>query len=361
MTTEDNFSTLGVNVSLFRRQRGGPLYYYFTYGGDIHRASTKKMSTRDARDVATAAVREATATPVAQRGSLMLAEAITEMLLDRWPQKSGRTFLNVKNRLEAFSAWAGATDLATLNGEGMRSAIKKYLTERFKTVGARTVKNEQLVLSNFCTWLMTHDAYRALLGWPMNPADARTLGLPRPKIAERILPKAEVLQSFFDKVKLTDAWPVVVMCAGSVARPIGAMRVTWEDVDFKASTITLREKNTVRTIPLGRWASAELQAWKTAHPDNPKPFMSNEQSAMRTLTSLQHDVPKGKRITLQTLRMLAANQLMDVLDTRAYADITGHSLKTADRHYRAKRQSTAHAEVSAALDWGKRGEDLGKK
>lgn len=336
-----------VRVTLVRRGAASVFYCRFSLRSKDYFLCTGATIDGQARKFARDAVIEAVG--ATDTNSLMLSAAITEYLNSRWPEQ-GRSFISAEQRLRKWEAHENL-DLAKVDGDTLTNKINAYLTHCAKTVQAQTIRGYQEAISSLCAWLLR--TKRDVIQWRHNPASRKLLSLP--PVPPKVHP--EVPQSALDVLlregRKYEIWPVIVLCVAAGMRPRGAILLPWSAIDLDGLSITVTEKGRPRQIPLADWVCDALREWRQAHPADEKVYSLNLYTAFDQMARLRESAGLPSSVTLQALRRVAANRLIDTAEPRVYSMIMGHSLKVAERHYLARKSSKAHAAVNEAFDYSK--------
>lgn len=319
-----------VRVTLLRRKTGGPFWYRFHAGKLIFRSS-HRMDERGARAVATAAALDAIREKPKGGEPLLLPAAVAAYLDGRWTAETtagNRTYQDHKSRLQKLAAEAALFDVSVSTVEQMQEVIQRYLTQRTRAgVSARTIKNDQLVISRFCSWLRKS----GLVAWRDNPAAKTGLDIATPDdVSLPALPESEIAE-LIKRARRSPVWPVVLLCLGCGLRPVEASRVEWSHIDTAAGTLRVFGKKRWRTINLGTWAKREIEALPRS---DGLLFPFNTFSAFDMLARVRDESPPlSASVTLQACRRTAARRAAPVMSPIHYATHFGHSLAVAHRHY----------------------------
>lgn len=345
-----------VRVALVRRC--GVLHYVFCLKGRRFRGSTGEAGETAARGVAREAVQRAM--QAAPGAPLLLADAIADYLETKWPD-GGETRKSSEGRLERFKAFAGELDLSATSGDILTQRVQAFLDEgQAKHKRApQTLRNDQLVLSAFCSWLLRSRTGR--IPWRYNPASRKLLTLPAVQAPSHAEIPATALDDLLRAGRTFEVWPVIVLCLGAGLRPRGAAKRRWDEIDLEARTITVTEKKRTRIVPLGEWACLELTAWREAHKADEAVYPFHHDTAFDQIRQIRKAAGLPDSVTLQALRRAAANRLIDSVEPRIYSLVMGHSLEVAQKHYLLRTSAKAHAAVNEALDFRERPKSLPQK
>ena len=336
-------------VTIARHSRDGDhekdalWHYVFWYQGKRHRGSTGKLEHADAVEVARKAAETVMNAVISPAGGLKLDAAITQYLDLRWPKdktpdvrKGNRSYQDAKSRLDAFKAFAGEdVQLSALDMDAAKGLFRNFLKQRKRDgMSARTVINDKLILSRFCSELL--DTSPAPVRWPGNPL--RNIKTEKPDSADPVPLTEDEIQAVLAKGKASTCWPLIVLCLGMGLRPREATRVQWKHVSFKDNTVTVFGKKRGRTPKMSPWTAAQLQAIKTASPDaSQKDFLfpHNSFTAFDWFAEVRKAAFEdgGEHITLQALRRTAARKAAPKMTTQQYAAYFGHGLAVAQKHY----------------------------
>ena len=339
-------------------------HYVFYYNGKRHRGSTGKIEHADAIVFAHAEAEKVRDFKPHPAGGLTLSAAIAKSLATRWPVEqakddagetvSNESYSDAKGRLTAFSESTGETSLSSLDFDGFTHMVQAYLDKRRAAeMSGRTIKNDQLVISAFFSWLMKakdEHGKRLVPQLKSNPAQKDLLTLPPAESVK--LPDLNDVErkALIKAARGTELWPVVVLCLGAGFRPKGACVSPWSKFDLERGTFTVMEKNVERVVPLSDWTWKELKTWTASH---------SIDTASQTVWPYHHDTAHDQLAKLRTKHGLSARTTLQALrrtaDTLLYAagvnpqeaaGIMGHTIQTAERHY-VRAMATDRVKVQA--------------
>lgn len=352
-----------VSYALRKRKAGGVWHYRFWLNGTEHRESTKQHDLAQARLVVEKEI-HTLQRPVlpGAHGVARLKAAVDHYLNTRWPYdptpgKDGRIptelrlqdrhYRDTRSRLGQFQSYLGDdAAFVTLSLDDARFAIQRYVdTRRALKKSARTLHNDQHVISKFCAWMVQ----RRLASWVANPASTKGLDIPRPHSKPKAAAVVDEIEILLHAARKKAIYPfIILMCSG--LRPVGCTRVKWKDIDL-ADKPVIRvpiEKNEYRTIPLSAWAAEKLAAWKlTNQPsENFLVYASSVNNACRRLRNLRG----ASAVTFGAMRRMAYTRLYAAgVTPQLAAKIMGNSIQVALKHYVLLETMNAH-EAVAALD-----------
>jgi len=329
-----NTSAGRVRVVVEKPQKAASLYYRFHLDGKRHYASTKTNDIRAARKAARAAVEQAVSS--AGKDDLPLGMLIDKFLEMRGATIRPKTLAGYEQRLALFRKGRDVISVAHLSFRQAVELCQAHLDSR-RTLSPVTVKNDRLALSAFFGWTNKRHAL-----WPNNPASADFLDLPHslPQTPETI-PQA-ALRAFLEASRESPIRPVVALCMSGM-RPRPATELHWSQIDFDSASITFSSKVGRRTVPLGAWALAELQACRQ---DAGQVWPFHPDSAHDEVRKVRKGI--SDKITLNRLRAEGERMLWQAGTSPAIAArIMGHSVKTAQRHYVDLQAIHAHAAAAA--------------
>ena len=222
-------------------------HYVFYYNGKRHRGSTGKFEHADAKTVAQTEAEKIRDFKPHPAGGLTLGAAIAKSIATRWPVEQVRadagetvnneSYSDAKGRLTAFSDSTGEnTSLSSLDFDGFTHMIQAYVDKRRADgMSGRTIKNDQLVISAFFTWLMKakdEHGKRLVPQLRSNPAQKDLLTLP-PAESVKLPDLNDVERKALIKVaRGTELWPVIVLCLGAGFRHCS---VSWRRLPAKRS------------------------------------------------------------------------------------------------------------------------------
>jgi len=326
-----------VKYSLSRRRTGGPWHYYFHARGARFRESAHTDDLATAKATTERAIFAALQTEArAASQSSTLQSLIDATLQARWPAlppagKKPRGYLDAKERLNAFAAWAGTGfKLTALSCEDAAARINGYLDARRKAgMGDQTRKNDRAVLHRFCSWLME----RRYAQWPANPCARQFVPAPRVKRSPKPAAVKDAVQALMVAARGHRLYPALVLMQSGF-RPAGIPRVRWDDLEFGAvPRVRVTEKSQTRHIPLSPWAARELKAWRAAHPETAKVWPLAETMLHRDLQRLR-ERERIPAVTHGALRRLTYTRLYQAgVSPQLAAKIMGNSVAVAIRHY----------------------------
>lgn len=327
-------------------------HYVFWYDGKRQRGSTGKLDWAEAKTVAVAEAEKVRDTKPQSTGGFTLKQAINSSLAQRWPiehaaAEAGETvenesYMDAKGRLNGWSSFVGEdTSLGGLEFDAYTHLVQRYIDKR-KANGmkGRTIKNDQLVISNFFTSMMklkTEDGKKVFPQLVHNPAAHNLLTMPEAET--RKLPSLgnEEQKALIKAARGSELWPVIVLCLGAGFRPKGACRSPWSKFDLEQGVFTVTEKGEERHVPLSDWTWKELKTWTASH---------RPASASQTVWPYHHDTAHDVLEKLRTAHGLSARTTLQALrrtaDTLLYAAgvnpqeaarIMGHTVQTAERRY----------------------------
>lgn len=346
------------DVAVRLRLRGRVWWYRFWLQNRPYDRSTRESDPAAARD---AAERSALAEAAALTGALGrpgLKYAVQLYLDARWPPedvKIGRpdvrrnnlTYGDHKTRLGAFAESDPLLQFNVLPVAEATRRIQAYLDTR-AGAGAKpqTVRNDQRVLSRFCTWCMRKGA-----PWPWNPAGSDRLTLEAVDRLPGTIPSDDDVALVLG---LLEAWrhrlyPVVVLVLSGMRRA-GACRVRWSWIGKDRWIWPTKEKRARRWVPLSSWAYDRLIWWKQAHPPegtDAKLWPYHSDTASDDLADLRAQLALFKDrdgralwpawLDLSALRRHAQDRVDRALvDERSRSFLMNHSPAVAEAHYRAK-------------------------
>jgi integrase len=340
-------SARAILVRLHTRGRAPACWhYYFSFHGR-HRGSTQTSELPSAQAAARLAVLDVVAR-TAVAGSLPLSAAIDAYLAGRWPNLDTtkprhalpRHYCGADERLSRFAAWAASggrqsPNLAALGLDRTTALIQKYLDNRKARCAARTVLNDARALSAFWAYMLRTADWKRLLQYRENPADRRFLTISAaPSRPKPPAPDAHVA-ALLEHGRSSPAWPAVLLCLCAGFRPIGASRVRWSDLDLHSGQMSVEEKNVRRTVPLPKWVSRELRAWRNLHPEDETLCRPERHRVHWALKQLRRKLGLPADVTLQALRRSFISRCMDAgIGSDVVAGVAGNSPSVIARHYK---------------------------
>ncbi len=212
-------------VTIARHSRDGDhakdacWHFVFWHDGKRKRGSTGKTEHADAVEVARKEAEKVMNAAVNPSGGLDLGATVAQYLEARWPKdrkpdvrKGNRSYQDAKSRLELFVEYTGKdARLSSLDLEGAKGLFRKFLKKRKADgMSARTVLNDKLILSRFCSELLEADP--AVVYWPANPLSF--VKSDKPDAPDAVPLTEEDVQAVLSKGKTSAAWPLIVLCLG---------------------------------------------------------------------------------------------------------------------------------------------------
>jgi len=346
-----------LRVHMHRRTRGGVWHYCFCWKRERYRESTEHDDYEKACGAARRAVAEVMENAPTGPG-LTLSEAIERYKKEKWPAQEGESFSDAHHRLKWFHKVVGEHVITHMSFDAATHLVQTFINKRQagehrpdgKKCGGRTIKGDQLVISAFYAWLIKvkDERGRRLVSWRTNPANDGLLM--RPAVVTRVLPDVNTKnrKRFLTAARKHEVWPVVVLCLGAGFRPKGAAGLLWSALDLERGSVTVREKNVERAIPLAEWPWHELKAWRKKHPSAERLWPYHKDTAFDAVRELRRLNNIPEHVTLQALRRTADNALYDAgLMPQDAAGIMGHTPQTAERHYVHWKRRTDRSQVQA--------------
>ena len=318
---------------VLRKQGTGDCWHAtFWFKNKMHWKSTGTPSVTAAEYIAKDKVTEVVE-GTAATGCLTLRAAIDKCVAARWPTPESHnqhrkvTLLN----LNAFAEISGEdTDLLRIGADGTRKLVGDFIDKRTKQVKPRTVLNEQRKLSRLFAWLMK----KKLVNWTTNPASMKLHELPQ--VTEVVRPPVSPgeLVKLLKAAQQSTIWPSVILCLTTGLRPIGTLRIKWDDVNFETRRLTVTEKNRTRVVPLSPWIVGELKAWKEKSTGDHVVDLKD-----RTLHYWMNKIRKDQGLrpeaTLQGCRRTFISNAMDQgLSAELVASVAGNSVAVIEKHYK---------------------------
>jgi integrase len=348
-TAHFSLLTASGRIAVHLRRRGA------LWHADFHRAGLRRrlaLKTPDAREARRLAETRILADLQPDSAPWTLAAAVARYLAECWPDPSSSAHPTARDHRYRLALFAGAAPagLSLTNPAAVRLSVAEFLRTRAAKVAAQTVVNDQRVLSRFCRWVMQSGLG---LDWPYNPAAAERQKIPR--ILRRPGPAADpadvaaLLEDL--RARRHELWPVVVL-ALSGARRCGACRARWSDLKADRK-LHLVEKGRPHVPPLGEWAWRQLSAAR----GQPLPVADASTIWPYSPNALTHALKResaralGHSVSWSQLRRAVESRLDEAAaEVRAAAEVMGHSVAVADRHYR--QGGTPQAAAAAdRLDW----------
>ncbi len=320
-----------VKVTLEWPAKSAAWCYRFKIAGKRYYKSTKSTAIPIAREIARKAAIEAAGMRQCVSLHLPIESAITQYLTARWPESDtkNRYFQDVRNRLKRFASFRNF-DLASTSKDQLIGIIQDFLAKRTSDgIGAVTVGNDQRALSKFCVWLGKRKP--AIVPWKGNPASALEMEMPAISTeAQPPLNKTKQL-AFIAAAQGSPVWPVAALCLGAGLRPIEATRCDWSKIDLEGRMVTVFAKRRGRVVPLPAGVIDVLEAI----PNKSGKLFSYAETAVahNMIQALRQKHGLSDDITLQAMRRTAAFRISREVDTMTYANIMGHSLTVAQKHY----------------------------
>ncbi|MBE7464404.1 MAG: site-specific integrase [Planctomycetes bacterium] len=348
-----------VTVHLFRRRLpDGPLWYRFWLGGKKYSASTGHAIERDARSIARDKVVKAIAQSALKSSVPRTLGSCIQAYIDSMPADySASHRRGAATRLNRFAAAVGADlRLDAVSADALSSRISAFIEQRGLTLKALTLRNDRVMISGFCAWLMLKREPDGAkwVSWAYNPASAQHVKTP--KVERRIKPliqEADV-NALIRAAQHTELLPVVVLML-SGCRPIGVSRLLWKDVDLKKRVVWVKEKNESVPMPLSKWAAGKLEHWRRTRKPEPQPddilAGTTREGMDKALKYLRLANGLPRTITWGALRRLVDFRLYKAgVSTQAAGAQMRHSPETAQRHYVEWKLLTSH-EVADVLSF----------
>ena len=339
-------------------------HYCFNWKGDRYRASTKRLNFADAKKAAYEAALKVREHAPAPQGGLTLKAAINLSLAARWPVEHAKreaketvnneSYSDARGRLYAWAKFSGDdVSLSAIDTDGAVHLVQSYITHRKnEKKSGRTIKNDQLVISNFFSWLIKAKGgdKKPLVLLRINPASESLLTLPAAQSAKLPDLNATEYKALITASRGTDLYPVVLLCLMAGFRPKGACTTAWNKFDLERGIVRVMEKNEEREVPLSESLCRELKAWKEAHPpasDDECIWKAHHDTAHDALAKLRKEHGLSARTTLQALRRTADGLLYEAgVAPQDAALLMGHTVQTAERHY-VTRKALKRSNVAA--------------
>lgn len=324
----------------------------FYVNGDRHRGSTFHEDLPGAKIFANGQALKILET-YEITGHTPLLHAYERYLKRRWPDpdNANRSYNDAKNRLKAFVDKNLELDLANSPLDDITDAVQEFLDGRRGTCSARTIINDQRVISRFFSWCLKN--IRRKIGFRTNPAAMALLDLDPPeRNITRPLTRIEC-ELLLRQTRRSDVWAPVLLCLTAGFRPIGTIRAEWQDVNWEAKTIRVYEKRYKTDVPLNDWVMDELKHLHKTRGNSTKIVQISQDVVYKRLRKLRDAAGLGPEATLQGLRRTFISILLDGGENMEnVAARARNSVKVIEQHYRQQMIRSGH-DILKQLDFRK--------
>lgn len=315
--------------------KDAPWHYVFFHNAKRHRGSTGKLDYAEAIQAAREAAESVRDTIHHPAAALTLSVAIDECITTRFPdpEAENRSYLDAKNRLDAFATVVGKeTSIGALSVDAVTALVQKYIdARRANKTSAQTIHNDRVVISKLFAWLMQ----RRKVTWARNPAHKSLVDTPKIERRAASPVSDEDARALLESARGSPAYPAVVLCLSGL-RPRGASRLVWQNIDLETGTVKILEKSRERVIPLSQWAKTELKSWKTLHPPKVETegVVSSHSALYKWITAAKKAAGFKKGVGLQALRRTFLHRLFSAgVSPQLAAKLAGNSVATIQKHY----------------------------
>lgn len=259
-----------------------------------------------------------------------LNTVLLESVETRWTLSdriNNRYFLDTKSRLLAFCGWKHMP-LDGLTLDGAAQLVQEYLDERRNAgLSPQSLDNDRRNISSAFTWA----SKRGLLPWRGNPCSLSMLHMPRVIIRCKRPVDADDMETMLVRCRVSPILPQVLLCICAGMRPIGACRVSPDDVDRDDRSCRCIEKGRERIVPLHDMFFREMDAWTRA---GWKWKHWHESTVMKYFRRIKTDAGMPEHVTLQAFRRTFLKACLEGgIEAQMAARIAGNSIGTIQKHY----------------------------
>jgi len=333
-----------IKITLEKRGKSAHITCRFSIHGKQIERSTKTNNIQLAR-IKAKQIANDLSSHAQSTGTLAMHSAIDWYLETEWPNKIDHA-KKYHQILTDFKTNTENLDLTTCGATKATEIIQNYLDQRAlkKSIQSiNTLHRDQRHISAFFGWINKRKKL-----WIHNPALKQYLTLKPAKTSADKPIEIEVLNKFLIRAEDYEIFPTILLCLNGL-RAKGAVKIKWQDIDFKRGLVKTLEKRVERFVPLSPYVQAKLEAFRPKPATGPL-WPYNYYTAHDELKLIREEYSLPDSLTFNRIRATGEWMMYEQgVPPQKAAKMLGHTVQTATRHYINLESLSAH-DAAAKID-----------